>query len=193
MAKKTWIKQNGSWKEIKNVWTNVNGVWKQKVIPKGNILNTWKEFKTYGVGVYGLLYQKQEIGGTFIQDYDYRPSGTSTFVNNSYNVMRFNNTNRAVSSIRTSEKIDVTSFSKLHIEWEATTTYDANIRIGLSSVASKPGMVVYLQQVKSFNKMISTVDISSITGLQYVRAFIEGIAYTSNQAINLSIYNIWLE
>lgn len=47
MAKATWIKVSGTWKKVKNVWEKVGGVWKQKVIPKGRVSGSWKDFIGY--------------------------------------------------------------------------------------------------------------------------------------------------
>lgn len=49
MAKKTYIKNNGIWKEVKNVWIKVNGEWKENIIPKGIIDGIWREFIQYYV------------------------------------------------------------------------------------------------------------------------------------------------
>src|SRR5690554_2962588 len=64
MAKNTWVKTGGVWKEVKNVWEKVQGVWKQKVIPKGNIAGVWKEFMQYLLLLYknGVEYQQIEMG-----------------------------------------------------------------------------------------------------------------------------------
>jgi hypothetical protein len=57
MAKATWIKVSGTWKQVKNVWEKVGGVWKQKVIPKGSVSGSWKEYISYYLEF-------------FVQDYD---------------------------------------------------------------------------------------------------------------------------
>lgn len=64
MAKKTWVKVSGTWREVKNVWTKVNGVWKQKVVPKGNVSGSWKEFILYGLDRFYV------INGNYIDAYD---------------------------------------------------------------------------------------------------------------------------
>lgn len=56
MAKATWIKVSGTWKQVKNVWEKVGGVWKQKVIPKGRVSGSWKDFISYFENFFVVLY-----------------------------------------------------------------------------------------------------------------------------------------
>ncbi|MBK5244280.1 MAG: hypothetical protein JJE18_04515 [Eubacteriaceae bacterium] len=73
MAKVTWIKVSGMWKQVKNVWEKVGGVWKQKVIPKGRVSGIWKDFISYNaiyISYYteadGYVLQKRDLNYNLI-------------------------------------------------------------------------------------------------------------------------------
>lgn len=45
--KASWLNVGGAWKEATDVWVKTGGVWKSKVVPKGYIGTTLKDFKSY--------------------------------------------------------------------------------------------------------------------------------------------------
>lgn len=47
MAKKTYIKVSGVWKEVTNIWRKVSGVWQDEVMSWIRVSGTWKECMEY--------------------------------------------------------------------------------------------------------------------------------------------------
>lgn len=47
MSKKTWVKVEGEWKEVKNVWVRINSSWKDKAIPFIKVDGVLKEVIEY--------------------------------------------------------------------------------------------------------------------------------------------------
>ncbi|WP_142414381.1 hypothetical protein [Hathewaya massiliensis] len=67
--KATWIKANGTWKQVKNVWQKVNGVWKKGVMPKVKISGTWKELMSYFEK--GVVFMEQQDNKYYLRIADY--------------------------------------------------------------------------------------------------------------------------
>lgn len=47
MAKKTYIKVSGVWKEVVNIWMKVSGVWQDEVMSWIKASGTWKQCMVY--------------------------------------------------------------------------------------------------------------------------------------------------
>ena len=47
MAKQTWVKIFGEWKEIKSMWMRIGGTWKEDVMPYVRVSGVWKECMSY--------------------------------------------------------------------------------------------------------------------------------------------------
>jgi len=68
MAKRTLLKVNGEWKEVKNVWRNVSGEWIPKVVPKLNVSDVWKECIGYGFFYSSETPYDTDTGAIFKRD-----------------------------------------------------------------------------------------------------------------------------
>jgi|GEM_PF-4027556 len=49
MAKQTWIKVGGVWKQVTNIWIKISGVWISGVISWRKISGTWRQCQDYSL------------------------------------------------------------------------------------------------------------------------------------------------
>jgi len=75
MARKTWIKVSGSWKEVKNIWVKVSGVWTEKALSYINVLTNWNLCMEYPLieCSHGSIALAYNTGATDTFDLDVTP------------------------------------------------------------------------------------------------------------------------
>lgn len=190
MSNKTWINVNGIFKEVKNVWQNINGTWKQKIIPKGNINGAWKNFIQYILILYNYGVSNVPFSGyssSFSYELDYMQL---------YMRGRFDYTDSTY--LATMDMIDLTNYTKIRFTTELTTTSNMNnlhMRLGASTSRTSRNFNAYVY--KNFTnttgetKRTYTVDISDLTGMYYIKAYLED-GYTDSRT-TLKVYKIELE
>jgi len=106
MAKATWIKVSGVWKQVVNIWRNISGVWQSGVISWYNYAGIWKQCIVYapptptGLGVsqpimggdmhaswnnsegatyYKLYRMPYWNGASWVNDYEWQYTGSNNY------------------------------------------------------------------------------------------------------------------
>lgn len=195
MPKKTYVKIDGTWRNVKAVWVKVAGVWR-KVIPKGNIGGVWKEFIQYatylynrGVDIVSFVTEKFDPGG-----------GWSFSVTNSSDLKLLSGYSwsqgyESEGFIRTSSPINITEYSKLKIQLGTVTGPASHTATGNLSISVNPKDRLYQTvarttfRVSESGKTIE-LDLSSFSGNYYIRV---GIVSHDVVQFFMEVESIWLE
>lgn len=109
-----------------------------------------------------------------------------------------NPTDNAFRNYETSNKIDLTNFSRIVIEWENINPYstDASISklfVSLTKGASGAPAAQTISEYNTFGKMVDALDVSNFNGTYYIAISAVDGNPTPNNPVSLNVYKIWCE
>lgn len=91
----------------------------------------------------------------------------------------------------TNDAIDLTNINTLYVDWEGTTSgTNGFIDIRVGGAKTDPLNVALLSKNVTFARTIHSLDVSSITGTQYIKFLIASSGTSTRQA---KLYKLWLE
>lgn len=192
MPKKTYVKIDDSWRNVKAVWIKVAGVWK-KVIPKGKIGGVWKEFIQYLFNIYTLGTEHVQI----VPGYTEAWTGNQTTKNADHLYLEarasWANVSWGVVSFVTDKPIDVTSFSKMYVTWSVTSGGNSGAYFGLVTSKTTKALTASGFSASADNKT-QEINIVALQGNYHLAIFANGNEPTSqNGNVRITVYKIWLE
>lgn len=198
MAKKTYVKVGGVWKEVKNVWVNAGGVWRQKVIPKVNIGGIWKEVMQYLIEIYNNGVE----GVALVKGFD-SSRALETITRNPSDIQlklrcAFDPSGPVTVSfgLTTDSMVDVTDYSSLKISLgdvylnTSQQTRTAYLIVSNNKTGNYTAYVSRLAFGQTNANSVLSLDVSSLSGSYYVQ-----VHMVTNDSVEsyLHFNKLWLE
>lgn len=203
MSKATYIGVNDGLgniqaRKVKNVWIKENGVLKQKVVPKGLVGGSIREFMNYIT----MLYEDgiQLVG--FEKGYNLGYSRKFNLDAGGYMLLGASDptsANIAVMTSRTTNPIDISNYNRLYVEWANIGAISSNNKSSLIGGQGSPLLFTdttadfIFQRSSMFERAIDYVDISQFSGDFYLGVCASERRTTSSVVSEILVYKIWLE